>query len=115
MNQEQLEAKSLGDLREIAKLQGVKSITKYRKPELVRIIMNGGVVPQNEVANEVAEPANAAAEPTVQKETSEPVGEAVPSPAQRAGSAPVTVHDLSAPRMRASYTPRPPKLSKAIL
>ena len=69
MNQEQLEAKSLGDLREIAKLQGVKSITKYRKPELVRIIMNGGVVPQNEAADEVAEPANAAAEPTVQKET----------------------------------------------
>lgn len=45
MTQDLLEAKSLGDLREIAKLQGVKSITKYRKSELVRIIMNGGVVP----------------------------------------------------------------------
>ncbi len=45
MNREQLEAKSLGDLREIAKLQGVKSLTKYRKGELVEIIMAGGVVP----------------------------------------------------------------------
>lgn len=34
-------------MREIAKLQGVKSITKYRKSDLVRIIMNGGVVPEN--------------------------------------------------------------------
>lgn len=46
MTQEQLEAKSLSDLREIAKLQGVKSITKYRKCDLVRIIMNGGVLPE---------------------------------------------------------------------
>ena len=44
LNREQLEAKSLGDLREIAKLQGVKSLTKYRKGELVEIIMAGGVV-----------------------------------------------------------------------
>ncbi|MEG1524219.1 MAG: transcription termination factor Rho [Clostridia bacterium] len=42
MNREQLETKSLGDLREIAKLQGVKSLTKFRKGELVDIIMNGG-------------------------------------------------------------------------
>ena len=47
MNKEQLEAKSLGDLREIAKLQGVKSLTKYRKNELVEIIMGGGVVPSD--------------------------------------------------------------------
>lgn len=47
MNKEQLEAKSLGDLREIAKLQGVKSITKYRKSELVDIIMSGGVVSED--------------------------------------------------------------------
>ena len=44
MNREQLEAKSLGDLREIAKLQGVKSLTKYRKGELVDIIMAGGKI-----------------------------------------------------------------------
>ena len=42
MTRDQLLEKSLGDLREIAKLQGVKSITKYRKGELVDIIMNGG-------------------------------------------------------------------------
>lgn len=42
MTRDQLLEKSLGDLREIAKLQGVKSITKYRKSELVDIIMNGG-------------------------------------------------------------------------
>ena len=47
MNKEQLEEKSLGDLREIAKLQGVKSLTKYRKNELVEIIMAGGVVPSD--------------------------------------------------------------------
>jgi transcription termination factor Rho len=43
-----LEAKSLGDLREIAKLQGVKSITKYRKGELIDIIMSGGVAKSSE-------------------------------------------------------------------
>jgi len=45
LNKEQLEAKSLSDLREIARLQGVKSLTKYRKPELVDIIMSGGRPP----------------------------------------------------------------------
>ena len=45
MNREQLEAKSLSDLREIARLQGVKSLTKYRKPELIDIITSGGRVP----------------------------------------------------------------------
>ena len=44
MTREMLQEKSLNDLREIAKLQGVKSITKYRKGELVDIIMNGGAV-----------------------------------------------------------------------
>ena len=45
-----METKSLGDLREIAKLQGVKSLTKYRKGELVDIIMNGGAVPASDAA-----------------------------------------------------------------
>lgn len=40
MTREQLLEKSLESLREIAKAQGVKSITKYRKAELVEIIMN---------------------------------------------------------------------------
>ena len=44
MTREQLQEKSLNDLREIAKLQGVKSLTKYRKGELIDIIMNGGRV-----------------------------------------------------------------------
>ena len=37
--------KSLESLREIAKAQGVKSVTKYRKAELIDIIANGGVMP----------------------------------------------------------------------
>lgn len=45
MTREQLCEKTLESLREIAKAQGVKSITKYRKAELIDIIMNGGIVP----------------------------------------------------------------------
>lgn len=45
MTREMLQEKSLNDLREIAKLRGVKSLTKYRKNELVDIIMNGGAIP----------------------------------------------------------------------
>ena len=45
MTREMLQEKSLNDLREIAKLQGVKSLTKYRNNELVDIIMNGGAIP----------------------------------------------------------------------
>ena len=45
MTREMLQEKSLNDLTEIAKLQGVKSLTKYRKNELVDIIMNGGAIP----------------------------------------------------------------------
>lgn len=48
MTREQLFEKSLESLRTIAKAQGVKSITKYRKAELVDIIMNGGILPQSE-------------------------------------------------------------------
>ena len=65
MTKEQLLEKSLGDLREIAKLQGVKSITKYRKNELVDIIMNGGAKPQDadKAGTDDAEPAAADAQP----------------------------------------------------
>ena len=108
MNQEQLEAKSLGDLREIAKLQGVKAVTKYRKPELVTIIMNGGVVPadlnappaQKEsgaprpIAEAGSDRAGIPAEPVAP--AAEPVAE--PGPA---------IHDPSAPRIRPSYVSRP--------
>lgn len=44
MDREILLEKSLNDLRTIAKLQGVKAATKYRKSELIDIIMAGGVV-----------------------------------------------------------------------
>ena len=54
MTREMLQEKSLNDLREIAKLQGVKSLTKYRKNELVDIIMNGGALPS--AAQQPAEP-----------------------------------------------------------
>lgn len=109
MNQEQLEAKSLGDLREIAKLQGVKSITKYRKPELVRIIMNGGVVPQEgakPAAEAPAEPA-AAVPSAAEQAAPEPVSTSAAQPAPQMETPPVAVHDLSAPRMRPAYTARP--------
>ena len=54
MTREMLQEKSLNDLREIAKLQGVKSLTKYRKNELVDIIMNGGAIPS--AAQQTSEP-----------------------------------------------------------
>ncbi|NCB30458.1 MAG: transcription termination factor Rho [Clostridia bacterium] len=46
VTREMLQEKSLNDLREVARLQGVKSLTKYRKSELVDIIMNGGKMPE---------------------------------------------------------------------
>ena len=73
MNQEQLEAKSLGDLREIAKLQGVKSVSKYRKPELVAIIMNGGVVPPE--LGGAAAPQSAPADPAAPAEPATPAAQ----------------------------------------
>lgn len=50
MTREQLCEKTLESLREIAKAQGVKSITKYRKAELIDIIMNGGTVPGKRIS-----------------------------------------------------------------
>ncbi len=41
MNKEALQAKSLADLRELARLAGVKSITKYRKNELIDMLLGG--------------------------------------------------------------------------
>lgn len=101
MNKEQLEAKSLGDLREIAKLQGVKSLTKFRKGELVEIIMAGGIVPSElgaagEEAEEEFVPEGAAEEPT------------------KAGEPEADLSDHSSPMpdseggyRRSGYTPRP--------
>ena len=109
MNQEQLEAKSLGDLREIAKLQGVKSITKYRKSDLVRIIMNGGAVPLSDAA---ADEATAAAEDSGEPARAhQPVQPAArpeaDTPSVPVEPRPMVAPDAAAPRMRPAYTPRP--------
>ena len=46
MTREQLFAKSLESLREMAKAQGIKSITKYRKAELIDLILAGSASEQ---------------------------------------------------------------------
>lgn len=61
MTREMLQEKSLNDLREIARLQGVKSLTKYRKNELVDIIINGGAAPAASAVEAVDEPEEAPA------------------------------------------------------
>ncbi len=103
MNKEQLEAKSLGDLREIAKLQGVKSLTKFRKSELVEIIMAGGKVPAHieaaAVEGEDGEAAGAepgAAAPAANPQADGPEQE--PYPRQRAYT----------PRPQGTYQPHKP-------
>ena len=35
-----IESKNLSDLREIAKLAGIKSVTKYKKAELISMLMD---------------------------------------------------------------------------
>ena len=74
MTREMLQEKSLSDLREIAKLQGVKALTKYRKSELVEIIMNGGKLAADGTAGEAAAP----------KEEQAPAPEVEASPLYRA-------------------------------
>jgi transcription termination factor Rho len=108
LNKEQLEAKSLGDLREIAKLQGVKSLTKYRKNELVEIIMGGGVVPSDFVPSEEAESSGEEAAPFeaglgAQPEPGEPVGDL---------SGGMPQQDADGGYRRAGYTPRPYQQNK---
>ncbi|MBR2156030.1 MAG: transcription termination factor Rho [Clostridia bacterium] len=87
-----LQEKSLNDLREIAKLQGVKSLTKYRKNELVDIIMNGGASPAEPAAEEPADAPAAAAVP-----------EAAPVPTQ--DSMPAEQMPESMAQSRGQYTP----------
>lgn len=108
MNKEQLEAKSLGDLREIAKLQGVKSLTKYRKNELVEIIMGGGVVPSDFTSSDEAEDAEAdgmsapfeADNPAQQGAHGNEMPEGIPQ------------QDTDGGYRRAGYTPRPYQQNK---
>ena len=94
MTREMLQEKSLNDLREIAKLQGVKSLTKYRKNELVDIIMNGGASPAATAAEESA----AEAEPSAAA-----APEAAPIPRQ--DSMPAEQMPESMAQSRGQYTP----------
>lgn len=103
MTRDQLLEKSLGDLREIAKLQGVKSITRYRKSELVDIIMNGGAKPAPaptkaasttktagtaKAASAAKEPSTATAAASAKATQSAAKSESAPAPAREAESAP---------------------------
>jgi transcription termination factor Rho len=109
LNKEQLEAKSLGDLREIAKLQGVKSLTKYRKNDLVEIIMGGGIVPSNFTSSEEEQaPDEVGTVPfeagiAAQAEQGEPMGDL---------SGGMPQQDADGGYRRAGYTPRPYQQNK---
>jgi transcription termination factor Rho len=105
LNKEQLEAKSLGDLREIAKLQGVKSLTKYRKSELVDIIMGGGVVPSDFVSSGEAEAEKDEAEPASAAPAAQPQGEPM-------GEMQGDLQPDSDGYRRGGYTPRPYQQNK---
>ena len=112
MTREQLQEKSLNDLREIAKLQGVKSLTKYRKGELIDIIMNGGRVDapaqsesaQPEAAAPAAEEKPVAPVPReMQEQPAAPAPQAqhVPQPA------PITEDGPAAYEQRTRYPQQP--------
>lgn len=47
--------KSLSDLREIAKLMSVTNISKYKKADLIAVIMNGGTAPVEKPAEQLPE------------------------------------------------------------
>ena len=104
LNKEQLEAKSLGDLREIAKLQGVKSLTKYRKNELVEIIMAGGVVPADFDASGESENDSVPSEAQAQGADFEERGEETQDRAPQ--------QDAEGGYRRSGYTPRPYQQNK---
>ena len=108
MNKEQLEAKSLGDLREIAKLQGVKSLTKYRKNELVEIIMGGGVVPSDFTSSDEAEDAEADGT-SAPFEADNPAQQGAPGNEMPEG---IPQQDTDGGYRRAGYTPRPYQQNK---
>ena len=106
MNKEQLEAKSLGDLREIAKLQGVKSLTKYRKSDLVEIIMGGGVVPSDFASADESEPEEQEAESAPVTSAPQPQGEPAGDLANE------MPQDSDGGYRRGGYTPRPYQQNK---
>ena len=91
MTREMLQEKSLNDLREIAKLQGVKSLTKYRKNELVDIIMNGGAIPS-------------AAQQTSEPPAPEPEAQPDPQPAAPASGQPMQAAEQPAEEARMRHS-----------
>ncbi|MBR3299340.1 MAG: transcription termination factor Rho [Clostridia bacterium] len=70
MTREEMLEKSLESLRTIAKAQGVKSVTKYRKAELVDIIMSGGSSLASKTAPDEDKAPYESAEPQVQEKRS---------------------------------------------
>ena len=107
MTREMLQEKSLNDLREIAKLQGVKSLTKYRKNELVDIIMNGGAIPS--AVQQPAEPPAPQLEAQPDPQPAVPAsGQPMPAAEQPAEEAHVRHNDVlhEAPAQpRSQYVP----------
>lgn len=107
MTREMLQEKSLNDLREIAKLQGVKSLTKYRKNELVDIIMNGGAIPS--AVQQPAEPPAPQLEAQPDPQPAAPAsGQPIQAAEQPAGEAHVRHSDVlhEAPAQpRSQYVP----------
>ena len=107
MNKEQLEEKSLGDLREIARLQGVKSLTKYRKGELVEIIMAGGTVPPDFSSSGEEEPSEEAFEAQPQIAEGANAMDSSDEMRERASQ-----QEMDGGYRRGGYTPRPYQQNK---
>ena len=133
MNRELLEGKSLADLREIAKMAGIKSLTKYRKGELMELILERDQAPAVQPEPQSA-PQTPAVTPTPAPETpvqpqeanapepQEPLSSDSASSAVPAESATETEIDSTPPASefrpagvrpapRATYTPGAPRPS----
>lgn len=105
MDRAMMEAKSLADLREIAKLKGLKSISKYRKEELIDKIMEGASpepaesAPLKDEGAAPAEPEDAGQKGRQLPESEKPMvlpGETIMPREQRPGE----------PREQRTYEPR---------
>ena len=105
MTREMLLEKSLEDLREIARAQGVKSITKYRKAELADIIMNGGKLP----GSAEAEPELPAPQPAIdtsrQPEPKVTAAPEAPTPRQNTDTEAAASNVPTPAELRGGYTP----------
>ncbi len=105
MDKEALQSKSLADLRELAKLGGLKAVNKYRKDELVQMLMGGGVpqdasfaepAPAEPIGAPHAAPGDAGAEPV-----------AAPAPARRPGRPPRSAGRQEAASSEATHAAPP--------